>query len=287
VVLGILTTSKLPVEHAIMNGETPVGKNIKINGIKFGHMKEVKEMGRSRSNLIGKTFNRLTVKNLYKINDKSIYYYMCDCNCGNKNIVVNGTYVKNGYTKSCGCLNKEKIKEIGKRNTKHGFLVKPSKSLTRFYNIWKGMRQRCNNSNNWAYKYYGGRGIVYDPRWEEFQNFYDDMYNKYLYTLNVLNIKRPSIERKDVNGNYCKENCIWIPKNEQSKNRRKKETKTKGNKIKNLYFLALSPENKRFLSHNQREFGRKHNLSNSSISLCLNKKYKQYRGWKFIYLKNL
>lgn len=81
-----------------------------------------------------------------------------------------------------------------------------------FYWVWKAMKARCNNKNNKGYKNYGGRGIYYTSSWEEFKGFYKDMFSSYKRGL--------TLERIDNNGNYCKENCKWILKSDQSKNRR-------------------------------------------------------------------
>jgi hypothetical protein len=73
------------------------------------------------------------------------------------------------------------------------------------------MLQRCNNPKNKRFKDYGGRGIRVCKRWHSFANFFADMG------------PRPegySIERADVNGNYKRDNCAWIPRAEQAKNRR-------------------------------------------------------------------
>ena len=34
-------------------------------------------------------------------------------------------------------------------------------------------------------------------------------------------LKNPTIERVDVDGDYCKDNCIWIEREQQAKNKRK------------------------------------------------------------------
>jgi hypothetical protein len=85
-------------------------------------------------------------------------------------------------------------------------------SKTPTYARWLNMRSRCNNKNATQYPYYGGRGITYDPRWNNFAVFLADMGECPLgFTL----------ERKLVNGNYEKTNCCWIPKAAQARNTRR------------------------------------------------------------------
>lgn len=73
------------------------------------------------------------------------------------------------------------------------------------------MRNRCNNKNEKSYKWYGGRGIKICDDWNDYGIFFEwAMKNNYKEGL--------SIERIDVNGNYCPENCKWITMEEQHKN---------------------------------------------------------------------
>ena len=91
---------------------------------------------------------------------------------------------------------------------------------TSIYRAWTSMRDRCNNPNNYAYARYGGRGIKVCERWEEsFMNFYNDIGERPEGT---------SLDRTDVNGNYCKENCRWADASVQGFNQRKSTNNTSG-----------------------------------------------------------
>lgn len=79
------------------------------------------------------------------------------------------------------------------------------------YKTWTGIKRRCHNPNEKAYKYYGARGITICDKWKNnFQAFYDDMLPTWSPGL--------SIERIDVNQGYSPENCTWITLAEQKRN---------------------------------------------------------------------
>lgn len=100
--------------------------------------------------------------------------------------------------------------------------VKHGMSGTRFYNVWKGMKKRCDDSFSKPYKYYGAKGVLVCERWRDFNNFKDDMFDSYVEHMDVYG-KDTSIERTNVYGDYSPENCRWATMKEQSKNKRKKE----------------------------------------------------------------
>lgn len=135
--------------------------------------------------------------------------YKClEEDCGNiKEIHIQS--VNSGNTKSCGCI---KRKMIITRNTLHGkSTTKRVKSPE--YECWQGMKRRCFNKNNGEYKRYGERGIRVCDNWKNnFKQFYTDMGSR--------PTKDHSIDRIDVNGDYCKENCRWATIEEQNRNKR-------------------------------------------------------------------
>lgn len=103
------------------------------------------------------------------------------------------------------------------------------------YKALKGAMQRCYNENNPSYKNYGGRGIKVADRWREkpygFQNFMEDMGPK--------PSPKYSLDRIDVNGDYCPENCRWADDNTQAVNTtRKRASSFRGVRINNGYYHA-------------------------------------------------
>ena len=91
----------------------------------------------------------------------------------------------------------------------HGHNQRGKRSKT--YNSWTALRARCENPNNARYKDYGGRGITVDPRWRSFAAFLADMGTR---------PKGTTLDRKDNNGPYCKDNCVWSTPKEQGNNKR-------------------------------------------------------------------
>lgn len=58
-----------------------------------------------KKDLSGMKFGKLTVKHIStKTNKGGHTHWICDCDCGSNNVVIDGTKLANKHTKSCGCL---------------------------------------------------------------------------------------------------------------------------------------------------------------------------------------
>ena len=145
---------------------------------------------------IGQKFNRLTVTRIVSIDKKYNRIAAAICDCGNT-VTVRLDHIRDGFSKSCGCMNPN-----GRKHESHGYVG----TLT--YSSWQNMKNRCNNESvGRNYKNYGGRGITYEPRWEVFSEFLQDM--------GESPGAEYSIDRIDGDGNYTKENCEWRTQLEQ------------------------------------------------------------------------
>ncbi len=156
---------------------------------------------------VGSIFERLTVISfLDRVgrSGKTRKVCQCKCTCGNSTI-VDPANLRTGNTKSCGCYRSEETSARLRMYTPQQLAIK---------HIWNGMNARCNNPNNSCYHLYGGRGIRVCDRWADFMTFYKD-FGQFRPS------KKHSIDRIDVNGNYCPANCRWATAKAQSVNTRR------------------------------------------------------------------
>lgn len=178
--------------------------------------------------LSGQRFGRLTVVEMEDTNTRKTYW-LCKCDCGNMKRVRSDSLLC-GSIRSCGCLKAERDKinlnssVAKKKHAEAGYKV----GGTRLYNIWQGMKHRCNNPNDARYERYGGRGIHVCEEWEKdfiafrnwsFENGYEDGL---------------TIDRIDNDRGYSPDNCRWATLKEQSNNRSTNINITIGNSTRNL-----------------------------------------------------
>lgn len=157
--------------------------------------------------LTGRRFGRLKVLEFVRGDGPRDHRWRCICDCGTVKVTKTRS-LRNGSTKSCGCLYLERSARLSQQyNYRHGM------SHTRIHNIWSAMVRRCSNPNVQRYNRYGGRGIKVCREWGGFEAFYEwATANGYRDDL--------SIDRIDPDGGYHPENCRWIPLPKQSDNRR-------------------------------------------------------------------
>jgi len=97
---------------------------------------------------------------------------------------------------------------------------------TKFYFCWQHIKLRCDDPKQYAYRWYGEKGISYCDRWKEFLNFKKDMHESYLEHVETHGETDTTIERLDNGADYSKDNCTWVTKERQGKTHSRVKTVT-------------------------------------------------------------
>lgn len=168
----------------------------------------------AKRDITGQRFGRLIVLKETEFRRSGGVVWECLCDCGETTLTVSGS-LNSGKTKSCGCLSRDTFVE---RNTYH------DASGSFEHNSWSSAKSRCYNEGNARYSRYGGRGIKLCSRWLEpagkgFKNFIEDMGPAPDNT---------TLDRIDVDGDYCPENCRWADIYMQNFNQGMRKNNTSG-----------------------------------------------------------
>lgn len=182
------------------------------------------------SDLTGQRFGRLTVLGLFN-HDGGRARWRCLCDCGNECVCRTDAFKTQ---RSCGCIRNEKNIQ---RFHKHG------DARTHLYKVHTRLIQATSNPNYWTYKNYGGKGVKLAPQWREWPAFKK-------WALENGYQRGRQIHRKDEDGDYCPENCVWLSAEEHRQIHAKKRAKTieqlddNGNVV--ATYLGYSDLSKRF-----------------------------------------
>lgn len=139
---------------------------------------------------------------------KRMQHAVCECECGKK-VIARCSVLKIGRLLSCGCYHSD---ELAARNRKHG-LAERRKGVSKPYDTWTHMRERCLNPRHSKYHRYGGRGITICDEWR------DDPVAFCAWA--TANGWQPGLQLDRINndGNYEPGNCRFVTHAENQRNR--------------------------------------------------------------------
>lgn len=150
--------------------------------------------------MIGRVFGRLIVNSRATNNNHGGIRWNCICRCGN-HCVIEGSSLRSGATKACGCLRKE-------MRTTHGLSKLP------LYSIWQAMVTRCSNTSGPGAVNYSLRGISVCEEWRSQPHAFMAWALKNGYA------KGLQLDRRENDGNYCPDNCRFVTREINGLNQR-------------------------------------------------------------------
>jgi hypothetical protein len=169
--------------------------------------------------LTAKKFGRLVVERFAGFDGVGTLHssrriWKCRCTCGGTTFQPTNA-LKQGNTRSCGCLNLEHRIAIGHANRTHGATihVNGKQVLAPEYVSWRSMKMRCLNPKNPSYPHYGGQGIMICKCWRGkhgFINFLADLGPR---------PKGTTLHRKNNRLGYCPSNVVWADRYTQNHER--------------------------------------------------------------------
>lgn len=154
--------------------------------------------------------------------------WLFQCDCGNKTI-ASGSMVRQGHTKSCGCQwRKAQLAYIESLPEGDRYVIDAelhNVQKTRLYGVWVNMKTRCYNPKSDDYKNYGARGINVCGLWRFNFLAFREWALKTGYNENEKH-GECTLDRIDIDGDYCPENCRWVNAKAQANNKRNNVTIT-------------------------------------------------------------
>ena len=194
-------------------------------------------------------------------NGKKQRYIIVNCECGSDEFEIRFPAFFYGYTKSCGCLNKE---TMSKNMSTHKL------ANHKLYPKYRDMLNRCYNPSRDRYKNYGARGISVCEEWKNKENGFINFYN---WSMEKGYEEGLTIDRIDNDKDYSPNNCQWLSMGDNTKKRFIDGAK--------YIIIGVSPNGEIFEFISRVEFAKEHNLNPDGITACLCGNSKTHNGWKF------
>jgi hypothetical protein len=164
--------------------------------------------------LIGQGFGRLEVIAYAGKDERGRSRWICRCNgadCGGKQVAVRSDNLRSGDVASCGCLGRENAAERARAmGFEHGLYNHPLR------NVWRSMIARCTDPRRPEYPDYGGRGITVCAEWLG----YGPGLAQFVADMNLGYEPGLELDRRNNDGPYSPENCRWVTRTQNSRNKR-------------------------------------------------------------------